>query len=388
MNIAMFADSYKPQINGMVTSIDVFTRYIRKKEHNVYIFAPGVRGAKREKGVFRFGSIPFQAYKEYRIGMPFKIPLSSRIRKINFDVVHVHSPFSMGAAGIGFAKYHKIPIIGTFHTLFPDYMHYAIRVKKLQESKLVKKIFDRTSWSYLKWFYNRCDVVIAPSEKIKNVLARKGIKKRVVAIPTGIEVRKTKTKPKNRLRKKYGFGNEKIILHVGRLSEEKNIDFIIKSLKKILKSKKAVLVITSDGPHREELEAYAKKQGLGDEIIFTGYLSEKELSDYYNLADMFVLASKTETQGIVLAEAAINKLPMVILDAPVTSDFVKENNLGIISDSKNFANNVEKLLNSEKQREKYIENSEHVKEKYNIEACTGRLLDVYQQAIIEKKISE
>jgi len=385
MNIAMFVDSYKPQINGMVTSVDIFKRYLEKKDHGTYVFAPRIKGAKREAGVFRFRSIPFQAYKEYRIGVPYRIPITKRIKKINFDVVHIHSPFSMGATGIGFAKYYKLPVIGTFHTLFPDYMHYAIRVKKLQESKIVKKIFDRTSWSYLRWFYNKCDIVIAPSEEIRDVLIKRGIKKEVIAIPTGIEIKKRKPSSKKTLRKKYGFNDENIIIHVGRLSKEKNIDFIIKSLKKILKNKKAILVITSDGPYRKELEAYAKRMDLKHEIIFTGYLSERALSDYYNLADLFVLASKTETQGIVLAEAAISKLPMVILDAPVTSNFVKENDLGIISDSKNFSANVTKLLGSKSLREKYIRNSEKVEEKYNITRCTDRLLEAYEQAIAKKQ---
>jgi len=385
MNIAMFTDSYKPQINGMVTSIDIFSAHLRKKGHNVYIFAPECKGAKKEPFVFCFKSIPFQAYREYRIGIPYKILLDPKIKKIRFDIAHVHSPFSMGASGLGFAKYHKIPVIGTFHTLFPDYMHYFIGAKCLQKIKFVKKIYKKFSWSYLSWFYNKCNVVIAPSQGIKSALLNNGIKRDVVVLPTGIETKKAKPESKSVLRKKYSkkyaLGDGKIIFHAGRVTREKNIKFIIQSLKTLLKKENARLVIASDGPYKKELVMYAKKAGLEKNIIFTGYLSTDELNDFYALSDIFVLASETETQGIVLAEAALNKLPIVVLDAPVTADFVRENNVGIVSDRENFSKNVEMLMKNKKLIMGFERNSKNVRKKYDISKCTDKLLEIYMQAI-------
>ncbi|MEM7819419.1 MAG: glycosyltransferase [Candidatus Aenigmatarchaeota archaeon] len=380
MNIAMFTDSYKPQINGLVTSLDLFTKKLRERKNKVYIFAPDVKETKKENFVFRFKSFTFRSYKEYRVGIPYSLILDPEIKNIKFDIVHVHSPFSLGLAGIAFAKYYKIPIIGTFHTLFPDYMHYVIKSEKLQRIKLFKYLFKLGSWKYLSWFYNHCDIVIAPSENIKKVLRKNGFKKKIIVIPTGVKIESKRKIKKHDLRKKYNLGNEKIILHVGRITKEKNIKFIIKSLKNILKNENIKFVITSDGPYKNELKKYVNNLGLSNKIIFTGYLSNKELNDFYKLSDVFVMASKSETQGLVLVEAAINKLPIVVLDVPVISDFVKENSFGIVSKKKDFSKNINLILNNNLIRKKILKNYKIVAKKYDIEKCTNQLLNIYRNA--------
>lgn len=372
MKIAVFTDSYHPQINGLVTSIDTFIDELMKQGHEVHIFAPNVPGhIDKNKRVRRFQSFEFAPYKEYRIAIP-------KIIKHKFDVVHVHSPFSVGLSGIIYARKNNVSVVGTFHTLFSEYGHYLIKSKMLM--KIFHKVFKKATWSYLTWFYNQCDFVTVPSERIKTLLKKHGIKKPIYVIPTGI-MYKAKKKNKKVLQKKYGFGNEKIILHVGRITKEKNILFILRSLKKTLKRENAILVITSDGPYKHELRKHAIKLGIENQVIFTGYLDKKQLEEYYVIADVFVVASKTETQGIVLVEAVANKLPIVVLQAPVTGDFLQENNYGIVASSGNFAKKVSLALRNKKIAEKCTRNAGEILKKYDSARCANLLINVYKKAI-------
>lgn len=378
MNIAIFTDSYKPQVNGVVTSIDLFKKEFERNGHRVVIFAPKVDGAKEEKEVFRFKSVTFTGYREYKIGVPYKILADPRVKKIKFDIVHIQSPFSMGAAGLGFAKYYKIPAIATFHTMYPDYMHYFIKSKHLQKLKIIKKIYGALSWSYMSWFHNRCKAVVAPSNTIKNELKKHGIR-RVTVIPTGIEIQKKLSR--QTVRKKHKIGNEKIILHVGRITKEKNIKFIIDSLKEML-SENTRMIITSDGPYKEELEDYVNKLGIGKKITFTGYISKEELRELYTASDVFVMASKTETQGIVLSEAAVNGLPVVVLNAPVISDFVRETKCGLVATENSFSKSVHSVLYGD-ERKYIMKKCKNIEKKYSIKKCADDMLKLYSEVRVQ-----
>ncbi|MBI4162615.1 MAG: glycosyltransferase [Candidatus Aenigmarchaeota archaeon] len=382
MKIAMFTDAYRPQVNGMITSIESFTASLRALGHEVVIFAPmanrlasGMSNAsenyKDDKFTYRFSSVPLNTYKEYSIALPY--PLTHMPK--NFDIVHIHSPFSIGAVGHLFAKHYGLPSVGTFHTLFPEYPHYAIgRLSKFRE---IKNAFRLISWKYLIRFYGKCTEVIAPSEGTAHELISRGLSN-VSIIPNGIDI-KISGKNKKNLRKKHGFdSNDKILLHVGRITKEKNMDLLIKSCAKPIKNSNFKLVITSDGPYRTELEKLTKKLGIENSIVFTGYLSKDALDDFYSLADVFIMASKTETQGMVLIEAALHKLPAAVLNTPVIGDFVRENNTGEVSDEKNFGKTIEDVYENRKSFEKSCVISA---KKFDIKKCTKQMIAVYEKAI-------
>jgi glycosyltransferase involved in cell wall biosynthesis len=387
MKIAMFTDSYKPQINGVVTSIEAFTKELRRKKHEVRIFAPAIPDyTERDKFVHRFKSVEFWAYPEYRIGMPVSLLYRRMFDKVSFDLVHIHSPFSMGLTGLAVAKVYKLPTVGTFHTMFPEYTHY-FRMDRLQKIKSINKILKKGIWKYLSWFYNRCDCVIAPTEEVKRELKRHGLKKEIHVIPSGMRIRK-KRHSKNKLREKYGFQkNDKILLHVGRIGKEKNIELILKVMKKILKKTNAKLLITSDGPYKTFLEEKMKKLGLGKNVVFTGYVSKKKLSELYTLSDIFIMASNTETQGMVLLEALNHGLPLVVVKAPVTGTFVKENGVGIVAKKNltDLSKAILKILNMEKnEKRKLQKNARKTLEKYDIRKLANDLIGVYDKLLEEK----
>jgi len=370
MRIAFFTDTYKPQINGVVRSIDLFSRELRRK-NAVYIFSPS---KIKEKFSYNFPSVGFKNYPGYRIALPYTMVYDNLFKRTKFDLVHVHSPFTMGLAGLILAKKRKIPVIGTFHTLLSEYLHYVITSEMIMHIQWVKSNLKKMSWTYLRNFYNECDAVVVPTEGIGRVLERNGIpKSKIHVIPTGIDIRKKKY-TKN-IKKKFGLKN-KIILHTGRVTEEKNIDSIIRMMSPLLKKGEATLVITSDGPHKTMLEELVNKKGLDGSVVFTGYLSEEDLRGFYKAADVFVMASKTETQGLVLLEAAFFGLPSVVIEAPVVADFVTENKIGTVASTKGFARTVRKYL---KKRQRIRTSS--IKKKYDIKRCSQQLETLYQEVI-------
>jgi len=377
MKIAFFTDSYEPQINGMVTSIKLYSKYLRKKDHEIIIFAPAVSGYKdKESFVQRFRSVELPSYREYRIAIPYKTLLKPKLINLECDVVNIHSPFSLGVLGLGIAKKNKIPIVGTFHTLFPEYIHYLYG-SDLVKYKRISSFLKKSSWKYLAWFYNRCDAVISPSEEIAEAMRKNGIRKEIVVIPTGIEIQNRKNS-KNSLRKKHGFASKNIILHVGRVTKEKNIEFIINSLKSMLNNQ-TILIITSDGPYKNYLKNLCKKHGIQENVIFTGYLSKETLADYYKMADVFVMASKTETQGIVLFEAMMYGVPVVVLDSPITGSFVKRHRIGIVASKNNFCASVKTMVKANKKRKEYILAGKKSIKKYDIRKSTKDLIELYER---------
>lgn len=365
MRVAFFTDTYEPQINGVVSSINAFAGELRKKGHSVTIFSSS---GKKSRYVRVFKSIEFRNYSGYRIGFPYPFPSVK-----GFDIVHIHTPATIGLTGAIIARHKKLPVVTTFHTLLPEYVHYLIG-----DDKLMKKLGQKAVWKYVKWFYNMCDCIVAPSESIRKTLISHGISKKITIIPTGIKIREKK--PKSALRKRYGFSKkDKIILHVGRITREKNILFIIKSLKKLLKED-VKFIITSDGPYKKYIEQYVKKKGLKN-IIFTGFVSKEKLDDLYAMSDVFVFASKTETQGLVALEAMANSVPVVALDDPVVSEFVKCNGIGLTVDRDKFSKSVRRILNDRRMSGKFIRNGKKSLKKYNIEKCADSLLDLYSEMI-------
>ncbi|MBI4019681.1 MAG: glycosyltransferase [Candidatus Aenigmarchaeota archaeon] len=368
MKMAFFTDTYKPQINGVVRSIDLFAKELRKR-HSVYILSPSKTGDKFSYG---FSSIEFKNYPGYRIALPHSMIYDNLFSKVRFDIVHVHSPFTTGLAGLMFARKRKIPVVGTFHTLFPEYLHYLVTNKRLMQVKWIKSYLKNMSWSYLRSFYNKCDAVIAPTEGIRGVLKKNGIKN-VHVLPTGIDAH-TKSYDKG-VKKKFGLA-KKIILHVGRITEEKKIGQIMTMLRPVLAKGDAALVVTSDGPYRKRLEEKSRELGIEDNVIFTGYLREQELQGFYHAADVFVMASETETQGLVLLEAAFAGLPCVVMEAPVVGDFVRENKIGHVATAKTFASAVRKYLTTRTRLQ-----TTAIRKKYDIKFCAQKLESLYNEVL-------
>ncbi len=297
MKIAFFADSYKPYLSGVTNSAEILVNELRKLGHKVYIFAPSYPDHKdTDPDIFRFPSIA-GGYPNFRLAVPIvkNIP--------GVDLIHSHSPFQAGLLAQLVARRRKVPFVYSFHTLFTRYVHFAKFVPPaLAKAGIV---------AYLKAFCRGADTIIAPSELARRVLRSWGVRQPVAIIPSGVELQKYSADPaKTRLelRKKYGLKpSDKVLLYAGRLSKEKNIPFIIKALDdpRLADSR---LVLVGGGPMMQGLQTDKR-------LVLTGEVKYPEVLDYYLMGDVFIFASLTETQGLVLAEAKAAGLPVVALFA-------------------------------------------------------------------------
>ncbi len=352
MNIAIFSDTYLPQINGVVTSMEMFREALEKKGHNVYIFAPQIRGKKLQDdaNVFRFASTTFLFQPEYRISLPYSRAIN-KFAKLNIDIIHSQTPFTMGLLAVYLAKRHNIPLVHTYHTLFSEYVHYLPI-----PTDYSKQFAIWVSKSYC----NVNQLIIAPTEQIKAELIKYNVTTPIEVIPTGInitDVHKVQTKI---VEDQFKLTKDKIYLStISRLGKEKNVPFLLNAFKLVHDVyPNTGLIIMGDGPERKALEREATKLGIRDNIVFTGYIDRTQVFPLLKVSTVFVFASKTETQGLVILEAMSMKKPVVAIDAMGVSSVLEDNQGGYLThdDPTHFSQCVIALLsNPETYEQKCIE---------------------------------
>ncbi|EEG76378.1 glycosyltransferase family 4 protein [Dethiobacter alkaliphilus] len=379
MKIGMFTDSYRPYTSGVVRSIETTAGKLTELGHEVYIFAPKYPDYEKEAGVFRFASVPTPTYPDFAIALPFSLYLRSTIKRLNLDVIHVHSPFSMGLLGARTAKRYDLPLVFTYHTMYDQYVHYLPFAQDISR-KVVLKLSSN--------FCNRCDLVITPTEVIRKIVAP-NVQTRVEAVPTGIEVDEFDGADRTWLRREYNISpDEKILLHLGRLGKEKNVGFLLQAYNKIRKNHPHTrLVIVGDGPEREGLIEEAKSMDFGEKVLFTGPLSREHVVDSYAGADLFIFASTTETQGLVLGEAKAAGVPSVAVKALGASEMVKDGVDGYLTplDMDKFTERIEQLLENDELRQAMAERALIEAEHISSTAMAKKLLGVYMETIDDKK---
>lgn len=327
MRIAFFADSYKPYLSGVTNTVDILAHELRRLGHRVYIFAPGYPGHRdADPDIFRFPSVP-GGYPNFRLALPFvkQVP--------EIDLVHSHSPFQAGLLAKFVARRRRLPFIYSFHTLFTRYVHFA---------KFIPPALAKAGLAaYLKAYCRGADVILTPSELARRVLRTWGVKRPIEIIPSGVELQKYPAdfaRTKDALRQKLGLKpSDKVMLYAGRLSEEKNIPFLLKTLDdpRLADTR---LVLVGGGPMLQGLQADKR-------LILTGEVKYPEVLSYYLLGDVFVFASQTETQGLVVAEAKAAGLPVVALFHGALTGSVRSGIDGYLVRGVEFADHVVRLLN-------------------------------------------
>jgi len=299
VKIAFFADSYKPYLSGVTNSTENLVNELRECGHKVYIFAPHYPNhLDTDPDIIRFPSIA-TSYPKFRLAIPYinRIP--------DIDIIHSQTPFQVGMLARYQARKRKVPLVYSFHTLFTKYVHYARYIPEPLSKMGIA--------AYLRSYCRGADAIITPSKLSKRVLKSWGVDKRIEVIPSGVRLDMVDpAEMKETLRDSYNIPKDaKVLLYVGRISEEKNIDFLLKAFQKIKKKEKNIrLVLVGGGPLIEKIS----KQRHED-VIMTGELPYPEAMGHYYLGDIFVFSSLTETQGLVVAEAKAAGLPVVALFA-------------------------------------------------------------------------
>ena len=391
MRIGIFTDTYPPFINGVSTSIKMLENALRKKGHKVYVVTVNPTNMKYvyEDGgrIIRIPGIPIGIY-DYRLTTAYPIRAVRKIKNWKLDVIHTHTEFGIGTFARVIGKQFNIPVVHTYHTMYEDYVHY---ITKGYFNGPSKKIVE-----YLTKFY--CDKtiqeLIVPTKKTYDLFKEKyKYDRNVHIVPTGIEIERfykenlNKEKVndiKNKLEIKK---DEKVILFLGRIGAEKNVEFLINNHKEILKRyKNTKLLIIGDGPDLEKYKDLVKELKIQDNVIFTGKVPWDEVPLYYACADIFATASHTETQGLTVIEAMASSLPVVALNDDAFRSVIVEGLNGYLFDNKkDYIDIMDKILSSEDEMIKLGKQARINSETYSSKYFAERVLDVYKLIIKSKK---
>ena len=329
MNIGLFTDTYFPQVSGVATSIKTLRDELTAQGHHVYIFTTTDPKAKEddvEAGIYRFPSIPFVSFTERRIAVRGAFRAVRLAKKFQLDVVHNQTEFALGMIGKVVAHELNIPCLHTYHTMYQDYLHY------IANGHIVK---PKNVASYARLYMKNMDGIVAPSKRVLDTLRSYGIQAPIRIIPTGINLRVYQQwdSPEQRaaLRKKYGYSPETpVLLSLSRLAYEKNIHALIEAMPDILVQDSATqLLIVGDGPARATLERQVRQMGLTDHVQFAGEVKNEEVHHYYQMADVFVSASDSESQGLTYDEALASDLPIVVMRSVYTDELIDDPAIGV-----------------------------------------------------------
>jgi 1,2-diacylglycerol 3-alpha-glucosyltransferase len=359
MNIGLFTDVYYPQVCGVSTSIKLLKEELERRGHRVYVITVKSKEAKKStEDVIRITSVPFLPAPEHRIGSLYSLSAYQKIKKLQLDLIHTHTEFSIGLFGRMIAKRFNIPVVHTYHTMYEDYVHYIAKSVATNPSKRVVR-------NYVKLFCRSVDYVIAPSEKTKAKLISYGVVNGISIIPTGIDVLKFKSAyedptVRSTIREKYGvLPEDKVVLFVGRMAKEKSIHLILDAFDQLAHAlKEAKLIIVGDGPEAEKLREHAQTLIKKDRILFTGAVNYDVIPEMYQLGDCFVSTSITETQGLTIIEAMAAGLAIVArYDKNLESLMRHEYNGLLVYDIKQLPTELYRALHNENQSKKLVENA-------------------------------
>ena len=317
----MVSDVYFPRVNGVSTSIQTLRQGLAEAGHASVLVAPDYPGAVTEDGIVRVPGWQIPRDPEDRLMHPRALAAAlDRLDPADFDLVHIHTPFLAHRAGVRWARKHGLPCVETYHTLFEEYFHHYLPFLPKAWLAAAARMISR----------KECDgvtAVIAPSSAMKATLEAYGVASPVHIIPTGLNLADFAHCDGPAFRARHGIPPDRpVMAYVGRVAFEKNLDFLLAVTEAVRRDLPDVLlVIAGEGPARAALERAVAKRALTRNVRFVGYLERKtELPACYCAADVFVFASKTETQGLVLLEAMALGVPVVGLAEMGTRDVLKD----------------------------------------------------------------
>jgi len=382
VNIAFFTESYKPYISGVTVSIENLYNQLKKLGHSVYVFAPSYPEDKgSDPNIFRFSSLGTKRYPRFRLAIPYSKNIISDISSLKLDIIHSHSPFQLGVMSQSIAKKLNLPFVYTFHTIFSDYLHYVPFIPCAISKPMLN--------TWLNNFCNKANAVVVPTNQIKTMLIRQGIKSRIETIPSGLDYDQIDSAKPFALKEKYSISpDKKVLLYVGRLSKEKNLIFLFDSFKLIYSSNPNVhFILTGGGPKEKEYKKLVSKMNLSENITFTGQIGRNEIFRFYKAADIFVFSSKTETQGLVIGEAKAAGLPAVGVAASGTSEMIIDNVDGFLTSESTevFSNSVLRILSDADLAENMSAKArEDARNRLSIQACAQNMIMLYRSLLATK----
>jgi 1,2-diacylglycerol 3-alpha-glucosyltransferase len=381
MRVLMFSDVYFPRVNGVSTSIQTFARELVAKGHEVVLIAPDYGHSSPEPfEVVRVPSRYLPLDPEDRI---LRLAALRRLRPgltgRGFDLLHIQTPFVAHYTGVALAKRLGIPTVESYHTFFEQYLDKYVPLVPSAWLRLVARRFSAAQCNDVDW-------LVVPSNAMLDILKRYGVKTPAEVIPTGIELRQFGSGDGSSFRSTHGIDPDRpVLVHVGRLAFEKNVDFLLRVLARVkVRVPQVLLTIAGEGPARRDLERQAESLGIAENVYFVGYLDrDGPLEDCYCAGDAFVFASRTETQGLVLLEAMALGVPVVSTAVMGTKEVLAGRGGALIAeeDEQVFADICVRILLDGELRRTLSREARHHAAAWSAPVLADRLIAYYERIL-------
>lgn len=386
MKIGFFLDIYDTYISGMVESVKLLKKALEDEGHIVYIITTNgnskIKKYLNEKNIIRIPSTKTKI-NNFNLRLTYPKKCEKIIEDLNLDIIHSHTEFTIGRLGKKMSKKLNIPFIQTFHTRYDETINYITKGH-------LNKITDIFITKILKTYYNDKTIneIIVPTKKIEKLLVNKyKIKNNISIVPTGIEITKFSNNKNTNLREKLNIKDtDFVVLWVGRIGYEKNVNFLIENhivLSKLNPNIKLYLIGT--GPLEKELKDLVKENKLENNIIFLGKIPHNIINNYYQIGNIFATSSNSETQGLTLIEALASKLPVLGIKNDVFKEVIKNNYNGyLFKNKKDYQKKVLYLATHKNKLNKLKQNTLNSVQNYSLKNFSNNILNIYHKALKNK----
>jgi glycosyltransferase involved in cell wall biosynthesis len=377
VRIGLFTNNYLPFCGGVTISVQTLRRGLEARGHEAWIFAPRFPGAPDpDPRVVRFPSIPAATYPEFALAVPWSPRIGRLVGRLDLDVFHAHHPFLLGPAARRLARRRQRALVFTYHTRYEKYAHYV---------PLTRPLVEAAALHLSTRFAASADAVIAPSTLVRDQLRARGVTAPIAVVPTGVDLARFRPASRDDARHTLGLpATAPVVLYVGRLDREKSVDRVLLAFDRIAGTLGgAHLWLVGQGKETEPLRRLAVGLGAGDRIHFAGVRAHDGLAAWYQAADLFLFASETETQGLVLAEAAACGLPAVAGIAPGCDEVVRDGETGILTKGDPAAlaeAAIGLLLDAERRAAMGARARQVAVDGFDVTLQIARTLDVYAEA--------
>lgn len=346
MKILITSDLYAINTNGVVTSVKNLEDELLKKGHDVRILTVSEKSRSHKEGnVYYIRSMPIKVYGNMRMPTSYHHRFIDEIIEWKPDIIHSQCEFFSFQFAKRVSRKTNAPIVHTYHTMYEHYVSYVIPMKKLGQ-KLIKM--------FTKKRLKKVECVVAPTHKVEDALQSYGIQTDISVVPSGINLEQHHKRiiPEYRLKKRRELGisdDSTVLINLGRLGNEKNLDELVQLFAEVHKENQSlVFLIVGDGPARKNLEELAEELGVKDAVIFTGMVNPAEVHEYYQLGDLFISASTSETQGLTYIEAASNGLPLLCRQDKCLDDVIHQGENGYeFTTSEEFFTKIQNMTENE-----------------------------------------
>ena len=381
MNILMMTNTYTPLVGRLERSVREFTMEFRRRGHRAVIVAPVFEGMPNdEEDVIRVPAIQHFNGSDFAVKLPMPPTVTRLLVRFRPDVIHAHHPFLIGNTALRLAHTHKIPLVFTHHTLFEQYTHYLPT-----ETPTTERFVVELATGYA----NMCDRVFAPSQSVARLLWQRGVEAPITVVPTGVDIPRFSRGDRLRGRRALGLPNDALVIgHVGRLAPEKNLGFLADAVAQFLRrAPNARFLVVGSGPSEQDIRHACKQERVEPQLKMAGVLKGQALIDAYHAMDVFVFASKSETQGLVVAEAMAARVPVIAIDAPGVREVVEDGRNGRLLPSEDRAAFITALREfaalTPTQRQAMANLARHTAEQLAMPRCAELALRHYADMLVQ-----